>query len=642
MEGFWLCWLCWLWAPSHGQAWANSAHSAPGSVLVVASGTTRLPEERHPPSLETPTALTAWLGLLEDPGGQLTLQDVSSAAVAARFRTGLAPADALNLGFSQSAYWLRLVLRNDSPQAVQRLLEINHARLSHVELHTRDELGRTQSTHTGSALPFATRSLAHRTLVFPVVIGAHGQQTLHLRVQSTNTILLPLRLWTPQAFQAHSARDLGIQGLYFGIALAMMVFNLLLWVTLQDRMYGYYVLYVACLAMAFATQSGLAQQYFWPEATHFSDVATGIWYSAALASLLLFCRLILDTRRTLPRWDKVLLGLAWLYVPCMLALYWAYSTVVAPIAGVHIVAMLTLVFTAIHQAWQRQRMAYYFLGAYAVFCLGAVFLAIRALGWIENGWLVTHALQMGSALEMLLLAFALADRFHVLYQEKMLAQTQAQSAQQALVRVMQDNQHALQQQVAERTAALETANRQLQDLSNTDGLTGVANRRRLDAALTAEWLRAQRQQQPLAVVMLDVDWFKHYNDHFGHLAGDECLRQLGGILLDTINRSGDLVARYGGEEFVFIAPHTRAPEATVMADRVHQALAALNLAHPLSPLGRVTVSMGVACCVPARTNGPIAPDTPSTPNTPAQLVALADQALYAAKAAGRNRTITLP
>ena len=98
MEGFWLCWLCWLWAPSHGQAWANSAHSAPGSVLVVASGTARLPEERQPPSLETPTALTAWLGLLEDPGGQLTLQDVSSAAVAARFRTGLAPADALNLG----------------------------------------------------------------------------------------------------------------------------------------------------------------------------------------------------------------------------------------------------------------------------------------------------------------------------------------------------------------------------------------------------------------------------------------------------------------------------------------------------------------------------------------------------------------
>lgn len=641
MERHWLLWLWWLCAPFHGLAWANNAHTTDaGAVLVMASGTALPPEGLHPPEPEPPISLTTWLGVLEDPGKQLTLQDVSSAAVAARFRTGLAPGEALNLGYSPSAYWLRLVLRNDSPQAVQRLLEINHARLSHVELHSRDELGHTLSTHTGSALPFATRSLAHRTLVFPVTIHAHGQQTLHMRVESTNTILLPLRLWTAQAFQAHSTRDLGIQGLYFGIALAMLVFNLLLWVTLHDRMYGHYVLYVFCLVLAFATQTGLAQQYLWPQATHFSDVATGIWYSAALASLLLFFRIILDTRHTLPRWDKVLLGLAWLCVPCMLALYWAYSAVVAPIAVIHIVAMLTLVFTAIHQAWQRRRMAYYFLGAYAVFCLGALFLAVRSLGWIESGWIVTHALQIGSALEMVLLAFALADRLHVLHQEKMLAQTQAQSAQKALMHVMQDNQQTLQQQVAERTAALEQANRQLQALSDTDGLTGVANRRRFDAALATEWQRAQRQQQPLSVVMLDVDWFKHYNDHFGHQAGDECLRQLGRILLGAINRTGDLVARYGGEEFVFIAPHTGAAEAAVMAERVHQALAALNLAHPLSPLGRVTVSMGVACCVPASVNRPAA--TPVTPDEPARLIALADQALYAAKAAGRNRTITLP
>jgi diguanylate cyclase (GGDEF)-like protein len=101
---------------------------------------------------------------------------------------------------------------------------------------------------------------------------------------------------------------------------------------------------------------------------------------------------------------------------------------------------------------------------------------------------------------------------------------------------------------------LQTVNAQLETLSLVDGLTGIANRRHFDAVLAKEWERARRLGQPLALVLMDVDWFKQYNDHYGHQAGDQCLREIARVFADTVSRTSDLVARYGGEEFVCIAP----------------------------------------------------------------------------------------
>lgn len=127
--------------------------------------------------------------------------------------------------------------------------------------------------------------------------------------------------------------------------------------------------------------------------------------------------------------------------------------------------------------------------------------------------------------------------------------------------------------------------------------------------------------------MLDVDWFKQYNDHYGHPAGDECLYQIAQTLQRTVCHTGDLVARYGGEEFVFIAPATDGASALGMAQKLAQAIQALNLAHAKSPLGTITASLGVAAWVPA-------------PNsTPEALAQAADTALYEAKAHGRNRVV---
>ena len=200
-------------------------------------------------------------------------------------------------------------------------------------------------------------------------------------------------------------------------------------------------------------------------------------------------------------------------------------------------------------------------------------------------------------------------------------------AYRARVRSLTRRQKQLQALVAARTGELEESNAKLATLSSTDGLTGITNRRGFDEALAAEWRRAMRNGHSLALAMLDVDHFKSYNDFYGHQAGDECLRAVAAVIEQFGRRTGDLVARYGGEEFALLAPATDAEEALALAQGICRELERLALPHAQSPYGVVTISIGVAALVP------------SDGNDSGMLVRCADQALYRAKQAGRNRAM---
>ncbi len=183
---------------------------------------------------------------------------------------------------------------------------------------------------------------------------------------------------------------------------------------------------------------------------------------------------------------------------------------------------------------------------------------------------------------------------------------------------------SLERKVAERTAALEAANRQLAELSVTDTLTGLANRRRFDETLQYEWLRALRTKGSIGLAMIDVDQFKAYNDHYGHVRGDHALKRVAQALRDEMRR-GELVARYGGEEFVVVLAGADLAGAHAAAERLRAAVAALAEPHAASPHGVVTVSIGVVAFVPDETR------------SVAQYLAQADAALYEGKRLGRNR-----
>ena len=171
---------------------------------------------------------------------------------------------------------------------------------------------------------------------------------------------------------------------------------------------------------------------------------------------------------------------------------------------------------------------------------------------------------------------------------------------------------------------LELTNRELQKLSMQDPLTQVANRYCFDQRLREEWQRLQRAQAPLSLIICDIDYFKRYNDTYGHPAGDRCLSAVAKVLKDSIKRPGDLIARYGGEEFILVLPETGLSGARVIAQHIHHSLERQNLPHGGSPLKHVTMSIGIACQIP------------QADQIAADLIQKADQKLYEAKSSGRN------
>lgn len=176
---------------------------------------------------------------------------------------------------------------------------------------------------------------------------------------------------------------------------------------------------------------------------------------------------------------------------------------------------------------------------------------------------------------------------------------------------------------------LEETNRKLQHYAKNDYLTGLANRRHVDEVLTEEVYRAMRGEHPLSVLMLDVDLFKKYNDHYGHLRGDECLRAVSTALRKALHRHGDMVGRYGGEEFVAILPGTDAIGALKVAGAIIHAVNALNIPHTKSKYGRITLSIGAATLEKV-------PHAPGVEEQCDALLQAADRALYTAKLSGRN------
>lgn len=183
----------------------------------------------------------------------------------------------------------------------------------------------------------------------------------------------------------------------------------------------------------------------------------------------------------------------------------------------------------------------------------------------------------------------------------------------------------MQAQLEDMNVELSRSNHELQRLSSLDGLTGLANRRLFDDTLEREWQRTARSETPLSLIFADIDFFKRYNDHYDHQAGDDCLKRVSHALGSIVHRPADLVCRYGGEEFVMILPDTTAEGALAVADKMLHSVAALHIEHQNSDAAdHVTLSIGVATA------------SPTAGARPEDLIETADQMLYRAKARGRN------
>ena len=360
-------------------------------------------------------SLTEYFSVLEDSSRSLTLIDVQKPAMASRFSGGQAPAEALSYGFTRSAYWLRLHLKNSADHPVERMLEIGYPTLSSIQFYNPIADGAYQTLATGVATPFSTRPYPNRFFVFSLTLLPHADQVFYLRFQSASSMLIPARLWEPQAFHAYERDDYAVQAWYFGMAAAIILFNVLLFIELRDAVYLLYVVFALCVVLTISAQNGWGKEFIWPETTQWANIAISVGYSIMLAALLFFMRCMLDTRATVPKLDwliRLFIGIL-LLLPIGFAVslqaFALPSTLFFSATGV------LILFVGIFCAFfMRQRIALFFLAAYSMFLSGAFVGALKTLRLLPDNILTMNGLQIGSALEMLLLAFALAYRFNMI------------------------------------------------------------------------------------------------------------------------------------------------------------------------------------------------------------------------------------
>ncbi len=562
--------------------------------------------------------------VFEDPGGSLALADVQRRA--AEFRpVGVADDAAINFGYSSAAWWLRIELAADPGAPRDWLLDVAFPTLDSVEYF--GPAG--ERLATGDRLPFAARPLPHRNFVFPVRLDESGAGTVWLRVASEGTLTIPLRLWQPDAFWRDSLTSYALLAVYFGMLLALAAYNLLLWISLRDRNYLIYVLFAASMAVGQLSLNGLGNQFLWPHWPAWGNLAFSTGFAATGLFGALFTRGFLETRRNLPRLDGAIIGLAGLFALCAAAPLVAPYRLAAILTSLTGVTFSLLAVLAGLRCWRAgQPGARIFLLAWTALLVGVVVVGLRNLNLLPTTFFSFYAIQIGSAVEMVLLSFALAERINDLQREKDAAQGEAIATRQQLVATLQHSELDLERRVAARTGELEALNarlrenqRQLQALAHTDPLTGLANRLLLDARLDQSMQHARRSRGQIALLLIDLDHFKAINDSHGSAIGDEVLRAAAERLRAAV-REVDTVARIGGDAFVVVLT---ALGGASDAERLAEKLVA-GMREPMRVLGmplECSASVGVALF-----SGGVL--------TSAELMRRADRALYAAKEAGRS------
>lgn len=525
-----------------------------------------------------------------------------------------------NFGFTEQRYWFRTQLLQSSGDE-NWFLQFDYTPLDNIDVYLLDEHGEMLvAEHGGDRRPFERRLIKSRQFTVELPLPLDEPVWLYVAVQTEGSLQMPAVLYSAPQYVSKSRSEYYMLGLYYGVLLSMLLYTLLTYLSVRDVSHLYYIAYIAAYLFFQLTLNGLAFEYLWPQFPDWNNRMLPLSITVATLTLILLTRSFLQTRTLVPRIDRLLLLVQWLYIALALAcLVMPYDWAIRLSTASVVISPLLVFAVAVRIFWAGYRQSRFFLLAFTVLLLGMVLYALKTFHVLPGTYLTEYALQIGSALQMILLVFALADRMRLLKQENL--------------RIEQEARVLLEQRVLERTEALNSAlhelgekNRQLSELSTIDGLTGVFNRAHQEEVLSTEWARACRQKGPLSVLMVDIDHFKRINDSYGHPCGDAVLKAVAALIKDFAKRKADVVCRYGGEEFMVILPDTSSEGALAVAEGIRQALAELEI--PVADvLLRVTASIGLAAAIPG---------SPAKDEL-AALVAAADAALYRAKQEGRNQ-----
>jgi len=513
--------------------------------------------------------LTGSMHQLEDPGGSLDITAVSSEPANTGFV--VATAASTNIGFSRSAWWVRLTLRNSADVARQVYLRQDYPLIDSLDVYE-PEAGGWQIHSTGDRKPFSSRDVEHKDFLFPLTLPARGESTFYLRYQSQGPVDINLSLLDTNELAAELSREQLAYGVYFGCVIMLLVWSGLVFLAVRDVAFLSYFAYVATFGLYMMVNTGFAFQFLWPNSPRWGNTVLPILLNVAIVAALQFSLTILRARDYTPRLFRMARVLQVIsLIAVALCPFVEYATLIKPVTALILVTVIFMIALGMISLIAGSRPARYYVIAWGALLCGSVVFLLKNFGFVPHTFMTQHSWQVGALFEMILLSMSLSSRMN-----------------------------------------------ELKHQSRTDSLTLLGNRREFDAMLPIEFARANQQESPLSLLVIDIDQFKLYNDLHGHAQGDEAVKAVAQALRKHA-RKPYISCRYGGDEFCAILPGTNEALAAVLAERLRSAVqSAMTGEHT------VTVSIGFAC------------QSHSRFASADLLFDAADAALYSAKQQGRN------
>lgn len=354
------------------------------------------------------------LETLEDPPGQLTIQEIASPEFEAKF----VPSqwDVPNFGYTNSAYWVRVPLRNESSRSDEWLLEVGFANMHYVDLHLPSPEGEGYLVKQSGALrPFNTRDVPYRRVVFIIPLPPKSEETIYLRFQNDASMTLPLTLWAPGAFFQHSRNEMLLLGAFYGALLIVLVYHLFLLVSLREASYLYFVLFLASMILGYAEYDGLSRQYIWPDLFNLMQKSVPFFMGLLLAFMAKFTDVFLDLKNESPRTHQLITFLLAVWgLLLLLTPFVRYHWLISIMAPFGILTLISVGVAGLRSWRQGYIQARIFVASWVGFVGGFVLLLMARLGLMPSTLLTEGLLRLGLIWLVACLSLALADRINLL------------------------------------------------------------------------------------------------------------------------------------------------------------------------------------------------------------------------------------
>lgn len=570
--------------------------------------------------------------LVELPGQTLSRDDVLDPARAERWQT--LPNGSLNLPLVTQPLWIRQSIRNDSKRS-DWILANEWPLLRDTRLFLRKPGQDWQALKP--ALPSRAEPGAYYLLDLPPGESADWL----LRVEPIGTAIIPIEFRTMASLDAKRQTHTALMGMLFGILLVMLAYNgCLAWFS-GDYRYKDYTAYLASVVLYELAATGYGPILVWGDSPWLIQNGYALFGCMSFLAATWFFRRFLDLA-TCPirhlRWFNNVF-LAFWPVAAVLVLAAPGPEAYGSVVFASLLSGAAAIYTSVRLARAGNSAAWMFGVAWAALVGGTTVAMLALAGLLPAQGLAAYGQHLGFVIETVVLAMALAQRLQQARRQGQALRSSLEAEREERLRaqgralsLQRQTNEELEKRVAKRTEelehamqCLESANAELAELSVTDALTRVHNRRYLDQALAREVVRPVEGVVPIALLMIDIDFFKRINDLHGHIVGDECLRIVAERLRNTVSQSADLVARYGGEEFAVVLPGADAAQAVVIAERLRLAIKASPVVQGDARID-LTVSIGVAALADHDDVG--------------TWLSRADKALYLAKEAGRDRVVS--